>query len=342
MATATDEVQFVSASDASSRSDHFDVDRPDDVQEGDVLIMTIGGTANGADGMPYEQDDRWTRIDVCSQDDNGEDQCEDDGQDLFLQMYYTVATADEPAEYDVTAGGNSVASITAYRGVDTDDPIESSEPLVDDGDYEVSTCPSTDGVDGGMLVCGVTQDGQLYLENHDELTLRSVDENPDSTTSVLTESLHSGGDTDRHEVDIADPTGNKDITMAAVLRPSSADGGDGTSGSGAGTNTLVYGENDELQAGEHLESANGDYRLYFQGSDGNLVLRDTGTGDALWASHTNGDGGTELNLQGDGNLVMYTDDGEPVWASHTAGSGADELVLEDDGALVLYDDGEEV
>ncbi len=112
--------------------------------------------------------------------------------------------------------------------------------------------------------------------------------------------------------------------------------------SGPGTNKLVYGDSDTLSPNEFLESSNGDYRLYFQGSDGNLVLRDTSTGDALWASGTAGDGGSEVNLQGDGNLVMYTDGGESVWASHTAGSGADELVLEDDGALVLYADGSQV
>jgi hypothetical protein len=109
--------------------------------------------------------------------------------------------------------------------------------------------------------------------------------------------------------------------------------------SGPGTNALVHGDGDRLGAGEYLESTNGDYRLYLQASDGNLVLRDANTGDAQWASGTTGDGGTRLQLQGDGNLVLYTDGDDPVWASHTAGSDANELVLEDDGALVLSGDG---
>lgn len=452
---ATDEVQFVSASETASTSNDYEVDRPAGVQEGDLLILTIGGTS----GDPLGQsDDGWTRIDICSQDDNGETTCEDDGEDLFLHMYYKVASSDEPAEYDVDARGNTVASVVALRGADTSDPIASVTPTVDDGDTADSICPSTGGVDGGMLLCGFTHDDRHELEDYGALTLRSEDFNGDSSTQVATKELNDGGDTDEHVVDHVDPTGNKDIMMAVTVRPDSGDGGsddssddsrgsdgdDGDSGddssgegvhvidgstieadwqpdfevrwenyvyfayrindgawqyelmdepsdnhfettlgglsdgdtiaytfsyyddgwqytdggtttfqadggggsgdggdagaSGPGTNKLVYGEGDALETGERLVSENGEYQLKLQG-DGNLVLRDTATKDPLWASDTAGDDATRLTLQGDSNLVLYTDSDDPVWASDTVDSGANELVLEDDGALVLYDDG---
>ena len=93
---------------------------------------------------------------------------------------------------------------------------------------------------------------------------------------------------------------------------------------------------DEMHTtGDWLESSNGQYRFYLQG-DGNLVLRNQQSGQALWSSGTNGQGGTRLVLQGDGNLVLYTAANAPVWASSTVGSGANELRLNDDGSLALY------
>jgi hypothetical protein len=80
----------------------------------------------------------------------------------------------------------------------------------------------------------------------------------------------------------------------------------------AGTFRSAYVENgytlmpdETLTTGEWLESSNGQYRFYLQG-DCNLVLGNQQTGEALWASGTNGQGGTRLVLQRDGNLVLYT------------------------------------
>ena len=42
-----------------------------------------------------------------------------------------------------------------------------------------------------------------------------------------------------------------------------------------------------------------------------------------------------MELQGDGNLVLYPSLGAAVWASGTNGSGAARLVMQDDGDLVL-------
>lgn len=98
------------------------------------------------------------------------------------------------------------------------------------------------------------------------------------------------------------------------------------------TNSLATGES--LSPDESLESENGQYRLNFQG-DGNVVLREVATGDSLWSTGTHGQGGTVLVLQGDGNLVQYTDAGTPLWDSATNGTGADTLTVQNDGTLTL-------
>lgn len=104
------------------------------------------------------------------------------------------------------------------------------------------------------------------------------------------------------------------------------------------SNSLQQGE--RLNSNEYLESDNGNYRFYLQ-TDGNLVLRDWNTRDALWSSGTHTEGGVRLNLQSDSNLVLYTSDSTAVWASNTVNSGASYLILQNDGNLVLYTEGNE-
>ena len=163
----------------------------------------------------------------------------------------------------------------------------------------------------------------------------------DGTTATGTSTTHSYGSTGTYTVELT-ATDDDGATGSGTLQVDVVDGDTTSSSSGPGTARLAAGGTDELVLGEQLESSNGDYRLVLQSSDGNLVLRNASTGNAQWASNTAGDGGTNLTLQDDGNLVSYTDSGTSVWASDTAGSGADELVLEDDGSLVLYASGSEV
>jgi hypothetical protein len=91
-----------------------------------------------------------------------------------------------------------------------------------------------------------------------------------------------------------------------------------------------------MHRGQDLYSANGAYRLSFQASDGNLVLYNTTTHVALWATFA----GTAqfIAMQGDGNLVEY-DSASPsraVWNSGTPGRGYSHLVVQTDGNLVVY------
>ncbi len=113
-----------------------------------------------------------------------------------------------------------------------------------------------------------------------------------------------------------------------------SDSGGGAGGESAHqSNQMTVGQ--MLANNEYLVSPNGNYRFYLQG-DGNLVLRDWQTRESIWSSGTQGENGSRLTLQSDGNLVLYTATGEPVWDSNTVGSGADRLALNNDGSLALY------
>jgi nucleoid-associated protein YgaU len=105
---------------------------------------------------------------------------------------------------------------------------------------------------------------------------------------------------------------------------------------------------DVLRAGESLgidqklTSSNGKYTLIMQG-DGNLVLY-TESNTPVWSTKTQGSGAVRASLQDDGNLVLYTKEVErrfrrdvpvAVWASKTSGEHV-RLILQDDRNLVVY------
>ncbi|MGF1429855.1 trypsin-like serine protease [Kitasatospora sp. LaBMicrA B282] len=74
--------------------------------------------------------------------------------------------------------------------------------------------------------------------------------------------------------------------------------------------------------------------------DGNLVLYRKSDGAALWSSRTSGNPGAWLAVQSDGNLVVYRAGGGggtgALWASGTFWSPGAFLKLQDDGNLVVY------
>ncbi|MDQ1532147.1 MAG: pseudomonalisin, partial [Microbacteriaceae bacterium] len=84
-------------------------------------------------------------------------------------------------------------------------------------------------------------------------------------------------------------------------------------------------------AGQYLRSANGQYQLIMQG-DGNLVLYTQGR--ALWSSGTAGHPGSTAQFQGDGNLVVYGPDGAALWNAGSVGHPGSTLALQDDGNVV--------
>jgi hypothetical protein len=83
-----------------------------------------------------------------------------------------------------------------------------------------------------------------------------------------------------------------------------------------------------------LTSPDGRYKLQMQ-SDGNLVIYEGST--IIWTINKSGTN-ARLEMQGDGNLVVYADEGV-LWASDSSGVGVGpyELRLQSDRNLVIYD-----
>jgi hypothetical protein len=95
-----------------------------------------------------------------------------------------------------------------------------------------------------------------------------------------------------------------------------------------------------LLTNQALISPNGLYELNMQ-SDGNLVLygcnATTGAWKAYWSTGTGGDGPSFVDMQGDGNLVVYKNTGGYTWDSGTyAGYGPATLDIQTDSNLVIY------
>ena len=89
-----------------------------------------------------------------------------------------------------------------------------------------------------------------------------------------------------------------------------------------------------MKPGDRINSAQKKYRFVFR-KTGNLILRDNSNGSIIWKSGTGGKGGAKFLLQGDGNLVLYTDAHKPLWASGTDGKRADKFQVLDSGHIVI-------
>ena len=97
---------------------------------------------------------------------------------------------------------------------------------------------------------------------------------------------------------------------------------------GNSVSTLYTGQT--LNSGQELWTYNGGDELAMQ-SDGNLVVYQNG--NALWATFTSGD--NHLVMQTDGNLVVYNTGGLAQWDSGTAGNGF-YAVIQADSNFVIY------
>ena len=106
----------------------------------------------------------------------------------------------------------------------------------------------------------------------------------------------------------------------------------GLAGIAQAADTLVV--NQSLSPNQYLDSGNGSYRFNFQ-SDGNLVLRRRSDSVALWASNTNGLGGTRLTMQSNGDLVLYTNSNSAVWSTRTSGAGGNRAVMQGDANFAI-------
>jgi hypothetical protein len=92
-----------------------------------------------------------------------------------------------------------------------------------------------------------------------------------------------------------------------------------------------------LNKSNEIESFNGRFKLNLQ-ADGNLVVYDTDDiGSTIWTSRTGQSDASFLKMQQDGNLVLYSTNGSPRWASDTFGKCSQPyLTLQNDGTLAMY------
>jgi murein DD-endopeptidase len=89
-----------------------------------------------------------------------------------------------------------------------------------------------------------------------------------------------------------------------------------------------------LAVGDSISSSSGQFRLDVQ-SDGNTVLYSSG-GQVLWNSNSSGSGAVTVVPQTDGNLVGYDAANRPVWQTFSNGTTAGRLAVQNDGNLVMY------
>ena len=97
----------------------------------------------------------------------------------------------------------------------------------------------------------------------------------------------------------------------------------------AGPNTLEPGE--RLYPGQYKQSNDHRFSLHYQW-DGNLVLY--GPNGAYWATMVGHNPGY-VEMQHDGNVVVYDSQGAAQWATMSFHAGA-HLVLQDDGNMLVY------
>lgn len=99
----------------------------------------------------------------------------------------------------------------------------------------------------------------------------------------------------------------------------------------------------DMQPGEDLEpdhplrSRNGRFYFVFQQSDGNLVLYDTvPSAHPIWAADTDNRGAALCAMQPDGNFVVYGRNREVLKESRTSDFPGSWLEVQDDGNVVIY------
>jgi hypothetical protein len=105
----------------------------------------------------------------------------------------------------------------------------------------------------------------------------------------------------------------------------------------SGSRASVLRAGSALSSGASLTSRNGTYKLDMQ-TDGNLVLYGLyGTGVVVWASNTPRHHGAFAVMKRDGNFVVY-DHHRVIWASrsHGRGDAGPTLVVRDNGEVVIY------
>ncbi|MCQ4042031.1 hypothetical protein [Streptantibioticus rubrisoli] len=109
--------------------------------------------------------------------------------------------------------------------------------------------------------------------------------------------------------------------------------GGGLWADGTYTRSQTIGSGHKLQAGWWTQAQ---YTRLVVQLDGNFVMYRNSDGKAIWSSRTSGHSGAYVDMQGDGNLVVYPSSGSALWASGTWGHSGAYASMQDDGNLVVH------
>lgn len=91
--------------------------------------------------------------------------------------------------------------------------------------------------------------------------------------------------------------------------------------------------------GDVVSSCQTCFKLVLQ-DDGNLVIYPTvDSVKSVWASFTQGKGAVKACMQDDGNFVLYTATDAPVWSTKTSNYPGAYLEMQFDGQLVIWQNG---
>ncbi|NND04153.1 MAG: fibronectin type III domain-containing protein, partial [Acidimicrobiia bacterium] len=270
-------ISFVgSAFNGSSRgSSSLTIDKPSGVAEGDVLVAMLGGDY----GIPGTASG-WTKF--AERDEN---------RDLTGQGFFRVATANEPSSYTWPVLGSSkrIASgtIVALRGADQLNPVFSFDINGETDHTELySDCPSTDGIDGGALICAWIHDDPQRPEPPSGMvelsafTIPGTNGNDDGhTTAYKLLSATEATGVQSAALDTSIGGGGNDMALAVVIAPS---------------NNLVA---------ESYIDFGSEWRYRDDGSDQGSAWRQPGFNDSSWSS-----GPAELGY-GDGDETTVVESG---------------------------------
>ncbi|KAG5666764.1 hypothetical protein PVAND_014774 [Polypedilum vanderplanki] len=90
-----------------------------------------------------------------------------------------------------------------------------------------------------------------------------------------------------------------------------------------------------LVEGFSLKSANGEFFLNMQ-TDGNLVIYTTAKNVPIWATNTATLGGKRVCMQQDGDFNIYSQSNNLIWSSKTKGKSGIYVKLQNSGNLEMF------
>lgn len=242
-----------------------------------------------------------------------------------------------------TKSALAIATVVAFAGVGTYLLVSSHADSLGSvlGTNQTLTAGNElDSPDGGMRLVLQT-DGNLVYYNHSNYPVWSTATNGKGGAILI---MQSDGNLVLYTAGYAKALWYTSTSGSGSYLAAQNDGNlvvyksGGGSAWQAGTSNKLGSQirnNQRLEKGSDLTSPDGGMRLEMQ-SDGNLVLYNHNN-YPVWQTATGGGKGSYAIMQNDGNMVVYNSNGSAVWSSQTNNSGAAVATVQNDGNFVLYD-----